>query len=125
VARLDYADLTARQFSRRKAEYLIDSARLIAAGTLDAESLPDAPPDVVRERLMAIRGFGAWSTNYVMMRGCGFPDCVPLGDTGLTSGLQSFFGLPKRPDANETLALMEPFVPYRSLATFHLWMLGS
>ena len=122
VARLDYDDLTRRQFSRRKAEYLIDTARLIADGALDVESMPAQDPAAVQTTLMAVRGFGAWSTNYVMLRGCGFADCVPLGDTGLTSGLQSFFGLDRRPDADETLRRLAPFAPFRSLATFHLWM---
>lgn len=125
VARLDYESLTTRQFSRRKAEYLIDMARVVASGELDAEALPAAPPETVRARLMALRGFGVWSTNYVMMRGCGFPDCVPVGDTGLTSGLQRFFNLQTRPDAAATLALMERFAPFRSLATMHIWMRAS
>ena len=56
-----------------------------------------------------------------MMRSFGFLDCVPLGDTGLTSGLKQFFALDERPDKTATLALMERFSPYRSLATFHLW----
>jgi 3-methyladenine DNA glycosylase/8-oxoguanine DNA glycosylase len=128
VAKLDYDDLTRRQFSRRKAEYLIDVAR----SGMDFESLrseqtrmsalqwsADIP---VRDRLCAIRGFGVWSANYVMMRGCGFADCVPVGDSGLTSSLQEFYRLDARPDAEKTLALMKRFAPYRSLATFHFWM---
>jgi 3-methyladenine DNA glycosylase/8-oxoguanine DNA glycosylase len=122
VAKLDYADLTARQYSRRKAEYLIDTARLIAGGALDAEGLPGRRPEEVRERLLAVRGFGEWSTNYVMMRGCGFENCLPLGDTGLTTSLQRFFRLDVRPGRAETEQLMRQFEPYRSLATFHLWM---
>ena len=57
----------------------------------------------------------------MLMRCYGFVDCVPVGDTVLTSGLKEFFALPERPDRTETLALMRHFSPYRSLATFHLW----
>jgi 3-methyladenine DNA glycosylase/8-oxoguanine DNA glycosylase len=118
VARLDYDDLTRRQFSRRKAEYLIDVAR----SGMDFEALRQLPtPD----SLLTIRGFGIWSANYVMMRGCGFADCVPVGDSGLTSSLQEFYRLDARPDAAKTLALMKRFAPYRSLATFHFWMRKS
>ena len=56
-----------------------------------------------------------------MMRGLGFADCVPVGDAGLNQALQRFFELEHRPDAEETTALMKPFEPYRSLATYHLW----
>jgi 3-methyladenine DNA glycosylase/8-oxoguanine DNA glycosylase len=120
VARLDYDDLTRRQFSRRKAEYLIDVAR----SGVDFESLRDSrltTPD----SLLSIRGFGVWSANYVMMRGCGFADCVPVGDSGLTSSLQDFHKLDERPDPERTLALMKRYAPYRSLATFHFWMRKS
>lgn len=122
VARVDYDDLTSRQFSRRKAEYLIDTARLVASGALDAEAWPQQSAVDVEAQLMSVRGFGAWSTNYVLMRGCGFADCVPVGDSGLTASLRDFFALEHRPDADETAALMQQFAPNRSVATFHFWM---
>ncbi len=120
VARLDYDDLTRRQFSRRKAEYLIDVAR----SGMDFEGMR-AQTGMSALQLEQIRGFGIWSANYVMMRGCGFADCVPVGDSGLTSSLQEFYRLDTRPDAEKTLALMKRFAPYRSLATFHFWMRKS
>lgn len=122
VAELDYDDLTARRFSRRKAEYLIDTARLAASGELPLDTFPDAAATEVERRLGAVRGFGPWSVNYFMMRACGFADCVPVGDTGLSTGLMRFLALDHRPGADEVRALMEPFAPFRSLATFHLWM---
>lgn len=125
VAALDYADLQRRKYSRRKAEYLIDAARLIAAGELPCEELPDLPPAEVERRLLAVRGIGPWSANYVAMRACAFPDCVPVGDTGLSSGLQRLFGLDRRPTADETRTLMAPFAPFRSFVTFHLWRMGG
>lgn len=121
VAALDYDDLTAVKYSRRKAEYLIDTARLVADGSLPCETFPGLDPAEVQARLLAVRGIGPWSANYVAMRACSFPDCVPLGDTGLTSGLQRLFGLDHRPGPAETLDLMAAFAPYRSLATFHIW----
>lgn len=124
VANLDYDDLTGRQWSRRKAEYVIDVARAVATGTLDLAVLQQASPESARETLESLRGFGVWSANYVMMRGLGLADCVPLGDTGLTSALERFFELDHRPDRAETEALMQLFAPYRSIATFHLWASG-
>ncbi len=120
VARLDYADLTRRQFSRRKAEYLIDLARVIVSGKLVID--PFSAATKVEKQLLNVRGLGPWSVHYVMMRALGFGDCVPLGDTGLSTALQRFFALDHRPDSPETARLMEPFAPYRSLAAYHLWM---
>ncbi len=121
VANLTVEDLLPLQFSRRKAEYLIDCSRLITSGDLDLELLTRRSATGAEKRLMAIRGFGPWSTHYVMMRAMGFSDCLPVGDTGLTSALQKMFALETRPNVEETRGLMEKFSPYRSLATFHLW----
>jgi len=122
VARLAYEDLTARQFSRSKARYVIDTARLIAGGELPLETFPALDPVVVEERLLNVRGIGRWTANYVMMRGCAFADCVPAGDSALSASLQAYFALDHRPHAHETRTLMERFTPWRSLATYHFWL---
>ncbi len=119
VAALDYGDLTTRRFSRRKAEYLVDTARRVAAGELSLELGGPAP--ALERRLLAVRGLGPWSVQYFLMRGAGLADCAPVGDAALAAALQRFFALGHRPDAGEARARMEPFAPLRSLATFHLW----
>jgi 3-methyladenine DNA glycosylase/8-oxoguanine DNA glycosylase len=121
VARLEPAALERQQFSRRKAEYLIDLARALDAGELVPADLEDQDAGAARERLGAIRGLGPWSVEYLMMRVLGFEDCVPVGDAGLGAALQRFFGLEERPNERETLRRMEPFVPWRTFATFHMW----
>jgi 3-methyladenine DNA glycosylase/8-oxoguanine DNA glycosylase len=121
VAELDPADLLPHQFSRGKAEYLVNAAREVVSGNLPLETFPLGTATSAEARLSAMRGIGPWTTHYVMMRGCGFGDCVPLGDAGLTAALQRHFNLDHRPDVKETARLMAPFAPHRSLATFHLW----
>ena len=121
VAALDPGALQPLQFSRGKAEYVTGLARKVAGGALDLEALPEGAATAAAARLAAERGVGPWTTHYVMMRGCGFGDCVPLGDAGLTLALQRHHQLDHRPTAKETAALMAPFAPHRSLATFHLW----
>ena len=121
VAALAPEALLPLQFSRSKAAYVTGVARLVADGSLPLETFPDLEAAEAAARLSSVRGIGPWTTHYVLMRGCGFPDCVPLGDAGLTLALQRHHGLDHRPDAKETAALMAPFAPFRSLATFHLW----
>jgi 3-methyladenine DNA glycosylase/8-oxoguanine DNA glycosylase len=122
VATLDYGDLTCRQFSRSKAQYVIDTARLIATGALPLETFPSREPSEVEAMLLNVRGVGIWTANYVMMRGCAFPDCVPAGDSVLSASLRDYLQLDHRPDGHETRTLMQRFAPWRSLATFHLWL---
>jgi AraC family transcriptional regulator of adaptative response / DNA-3-methyladenine glycosylase II len=124
MAALEPADLLPLQFSRQKADYLVGVSRLVASGALDLEALRHLSVPEVERTLLAVRGLGVWSVNYLMLRALGFPDCVPVGDTGLSSGLWKFFGTELRPDANATRALMLPLAPYRSLATAHLWRLS-
>lgn len=123
VAALAPADLLPLQFSRQKADYVIATARLIASGQLDLEKLRTLSATRAERTLLAVRGLGPWSVNYLMMRALGFPDCVPLGDTSVTSSLQSLLSLEERPDIDATRRLMAVFSPYRSLATAHLWQL--
>jgi len=125
VAALDPGDLLPLQFSRQKAGYVIATARLIATGGLDLAALPAMSATRIERTLLAVRGLGPWSVNYLMMRALGFPDCVPLGDTGVTSGLQALFKLEQRPDLDATRRLMAVFSPYRSLATAHLWQFNQ
>jgi AraC family transcriptional regulator of adaptative response / DNA-3-methyladenine glycosylase II len=121
VAQLEPADLLPLQFSRQKADYVLATSRLIADGKLDLEALRTMSATRAERTLLAIRGLGPWSVNYIMMRSLGFSDCVPLGDTGVTSGLLALLKLDERPDVSATKRLMAPFSPFRSLATTHLW----
>ncbi len=121
VAALSIDDLLPLQFSRSKADYVIATSRLIAEGKLDLDALRGMSATRTERTLLAIRGLGPWSVNYIMMRALGFPDCVPLGDTGVTSGLLALLTLDERPDIDATKRLMTVFSPYRSLATTHLW----
>jgi AraC family transcriptional regulator of adaptative response / DNA-3-methyladenine glycosylase II len=119
LAALEIGDLLARRFSRRKAEYVLNAARKVADGTLQLEGLLTATG--AGKALLDLRGCGPWTAQYVLMRGFGFRDCVPVGDSALTLALQRWFKLDERPDGPATTRLMAPFAPHRSLATFHLW----
>lgn len=125
IAALDYEDLKPLQFSRSKAAYVIDTARLVAGGQLDLDALRTMSATRAERTLLAVRGLGPWSVNYLMMRSLGFADCVPLGDTGVTSGLHALLKLDTRPDIEATKRLMAVFAPYRSLATAHLWQFNQ
>ncbi len=121
VAAVPPESLLPLQFSRQKADYVVSIARRIVDGQLELDALKSMSATRVERTLLEIRGLGPWSVNYVMMRSLGLADCVPLGDTGVTSGLQALLKLDQRPDVDATRTLMAVFSPYRSLATTHLW----
>ena len=74
----------------------------------------------MRARIVALRGFGPWSADYVLIRGLARPDAVPLDDLGVRTVIGKFLGDGTRPTAAETGSLLAPFAPYRGLAAFYL-----
>lgn len=121
VAKIDASDLLSFQFSQRKAEYIVDTARLIEADVLSIHNMATESAMLVEKRLLAIRGLGPWSVNYIMMRGLGLSDCLPLGDTGLRAALERLHSADEKLSTEAVESLMDRYRPYRSLATYHLW----
>ena len=108
-------------FSRQKHEYLLGLAEAFNSGELEEKSLAALPPDAAAARLLERRGLGPWSVGYALLRGLGHLDALPVGDAGLKGALHRFFSLPEPPGPVEQERLMEPFRPWRGLATYYLW----
>ena len=94
---------------------------LIGASALELDALPGQGVPEMRRRLGALWGIGPWTTEYMLLRGYGYADVAPVGDSGLRQGLQRFFRLDQAPNDEKAAELMGKFAPYRSLATHHLW----
>jgi 3-methyladenine DNA glycosylase/8-oxoguanine DNA glycosylase len=109
------------QFSRQKAAYLAGVARAFLDGTLAEETLDAADSDAAHAALLAVRGLGPWSVAYGLLRALGRVDALPVGDAGLRAALRHHYGLQALPDARQQEALMEPFRPFRGLATYYFW----
>ncbi len=121
VASLDIADLTKRHFSRAKADYVVHAAREIAAQRLEVETLGEGSAVAAEKSLKSVRGIGTWTARYMLLRGAGFADCAPVGDSALATALQRLHGMAERPGYDRVDELMRDFAPHRSLATCHLW----
>ena len=121
VAALSYDDLTRQRFSRRKAEYLIDLARQVDAGTIRLDVEPDTDPEKILTRLTGIRGIGRWTAEYGLMRGLGYPDVLPAADIGLRNAVQSIYGLEQQPDEETVRRIGSPWAGWRSWVSFYLW----
>jgi DNA-3-methyladenine glycosylase II len=116
--------LTACGLSTRKAEYVRGLAEQIVAGSFDLDALETASVDEVRARISALRGFGRWSADYVLVRGLARVDTVPYDDLAIRRVVGRMLGdghLLTPPQAEEVLA---PFAPFRGLVIFYL-LVGS
>jgi DNA-3-methyladenine glycosylase II len=72
-------ELVAVGFSWRKAEYVVGLAR----AEIDLQALAELPDDAVRERLVALRGIGAWTAEWYLARHLARPNAWPAGDLAL------------------------------------------
>ncbi|MEX0152352.1 AlkA N-terminal domain-containing protein [Microbacterium sp. LMI1-1-1.1] len=92
-----------------------------AAAALADGSLALGPGDdgrEQRERLLAMRGIGPWTADYVRMRVLGDPDVLLPGDVAARAGAAAL-GLPSEPAA--FTAWSERLAPWRSYAMAHYW----
>jgi DNA-3-methyladenine glycosylase II len=121
VAGMEYKTLRAMQFSGRKAEYLLDFSRMVAGGELDLDRLAETDYEAALNRLLAVRGLGPWSANYILMRGAGHEDAFPIGDSGINQAVKNLYKLKNKPGSEYLLELSQRWRPFRSLATFYLW----
>ncbi|MCZ6730072.1 MAG: hypothetical protein O7C61_10225 [SAR324 cluster bacterium] len=113
--------LRENQFSRQKTDYLAIVARACLEGPLRDLSLDSVSVEEAEARLLGVKGIGRWTMAYGLMRHLGHVDALPVGDAGLRAALRVQFGLSEPPDVDEQERLMEPFRPYRGLATYYLW----
>jgi AraC family transcriptional regulator of adaptative response / DNA-3-methyladenine glycosylase II len=108
------ADDTALSMPRSRAQALIGVARSVTSGELDLG--PGADRDETRARLLAHRGIGPWTADYVVMRAFGHPD-VMLETDLIVKRMLDRHGV----DAGRTTT----WQPWRSYAALHLWRLAQ
>ena len=108
VARLEPGQLRSWKFSRQKSDYLVATARLVAEGKLDLASLRPSSAVRAERTLLAVRGLGPWSVNYLMMRSLGFADCVPSETPASPADSRPCFASKKGPTS------MRPAASWRS-----------
>lgn len=105
---------------RARIESLLGVARALAAGELTIGFGDDR--DDLRARLLAMKGIGPWTADYVGMRVLGNPDAFLPGDVAVRTGAGRL-GLPT--DARTLTTAAEAFAPWRSYLCLHLWKAAS
>jgi len=104
LANATVAEIRALQFTNRKSEYIIAVAREMADDRLDLESLIAMSDDAVIERLVAIRGIGRWTAEWILARTMGRPRVV-AGDLGVRKAVGIAYGGGAMPSEDDTRRL--------------------
>lgn len=121
VASLEYDQLRELQFSGRKAEYTIDTSRLIANGTLDLERLNGLTDDEIIKALVKTRGIGPWTAQNYLMFGLGRPNLFPKADIGIQNAIKKLLEMEQKPTGEQMDELSQEWSPYLSYASLYLW----
>jgi AraC family transcriptional regulator of adaptative response / DNA-3-methyladenine glycosylase II len=112
IAQLSIPDIASLGIIQARARSIISIAQEMESGRLVLEA--GALPDPVIAQLVALPGIGPWTAHYVAMRALGWRDAFPRGDIALRNALG-------RVSAARAEELSQPWRPWRSYATLHLW----
>ena len=97
---------------KTRSRTIAEIARLLEAGDLRFDA--GAVVAEQMERLLAVKGIGPWSANYLAMRVLNHPDAFMETDAGVKHALPHL-------EPKERLELAEQWRPWRSYAVLCLW----
>jgi len=83
-----------------------------------AERLSD---EELVERLVSVRGIGAWTVEMFLIFRLGRPDVLPIHDLGVKKGWAITYGKKHMPTPKQLLAFGERWRPYRTVASWYMW----
>ena len=113
------AELRTLKLTQRKSEYVHG----IAAAAMQPEwsELPQLPDNEFVSRLVRMRGVGAWTAQWALVRGLARPDALPLGDLALRRGVSRLLREGEPVTDAEVEQVAERWRPWRSYATAYLF----
>ncbi len=99
-----------------------DVARKTLAGVVPTleQALTMSDEELV-ERLVSVRGIGAWTVEMFLIFRLGRPDVLPIHDLGVKKGWAVAYGKKRMPNPKELLAFGERWRPYRTVASWYMW----
>lgn len=120
LARLTPQDFKLLGFSGQKGRALVELASALAQGRLDLEALADLDDDTALAQMLALRGIGRWTAEYVLLRGLGRLDRFPGDDVGARNNLCRWLGLTDPLDYAGVQRTIAKWSTYGGLLYFHL-----
>ena len=84
----------------------------------EAEKLSD---EELVQRLVSVRGIGAWTVEMFLIFRLARPDVLPIHDLGVKKGWSVTYGKKRMPTPKQLLAFGERWRPYRTVASWYMW----
>ena len=121
LARAEVSDLRQLKLSMRKSEYIQGIARAALESPDGFERMHDLPDDEVVKGMVALRGVGNWTAQWVLVRALARPDGFPIGDLALRRTVASLYFDGAEINDEELLEFSQRWSPWRSYATSYLF----
>jgi DNA-3-methyladenine glycosylase II len=122
MVKIPTAKLRKAGLSGAKAAAMKDLAKKAMAGIVPAhdEALKLSDEELI-ERLVSVRGIGAWTVQMFLIFRLGRPDVLPIHDLGVKKGWSVAYGKKHMPTPKELLKFGERWRPYRTVASWYMW----
>ena len=110
------------QFSRNKATYIIALAESFRNEIISKDKLLIIrDSEEILSKLTKLKGIGAWTANYAMMKCLKIPSAFPIQDVGLHNALKQQLNMDEKPDIEKILELSKHWKNWEGYATLYLW----
>ena len=109
--------------SNAKAKWLREIAGQVESGAFSFAKLRRMDDEAAIEALDALPGIGRWTAEMYLMFSMHRLDIFAMDDVGLRRSVNRLYNAGKPLDEAATLAITEPWKPYRSVASWYLWRL--
>ena len=120
LAEAPLQELRDMQFSWRKAEYIVNLARLVRDGDVKLHEFPQLSNAEVIDRLTRIKGLGRWTADWLLARGLGRGDAIAAGDLGVRKAVGRFYFGGETPSAEEVRELAAEWGMFQNLTVHYL-----
>ncbi len=110
--------------SFRKAQHILDIARLVASGELDIESLYQLSDAELCARLTQLNGIGVWTAEMLMIFSMQRPNILSYGDLAILRGIRMLYRH-KKITKDLFAKYHRRYSPYASVASIYLWAIAG
>ena len=114
-------DLRQLKLSQRKAEYVHGIACTALEDPTGMEGLHRLSDEEVVKQTVALRGVGAWTAQWLLIRALGRPDALPLGDLALRRVVSRLYFNGEDVNDRQVEEFAARWSPWRTYATVYMF----
>lgn len=121
LIRLTDSDFKACGFSRQKTLYVKNLASEILNNHFDPDTLSTLPDEMVREKLLSIKGIGNWTCDIYLLLCLNRLDIFPIGDLAIIKSMVENALIHHNPSKSDIQKISDRCKPLRSIFSMILW----